>query len=90
MADLLHCNYRPEFGQWPAQDCWSAFLTAEAFQAHVDQHHPSRLEYDPGTPVVTLGFTRHELDEMERLAWPATIETWIHEQVTVALAGTDA
>jgi hypothetical protein len=34
-----------------------------------------------GTPVITLGFTREELDAMESIAWPTSIETWIHELV---------
>ncbi len=38
-----------------------------------------------GTPTVTLGFTRDELDAMEAVAWPSSVETWIHEQITAAL-----
>jgi len=86
----MRCTYRPEPGRHPAQDCWTIFLTEEALTSHVKQFHPSHREWaEPavqGTPVVTLGFTHQELDAMEAVAWPSSVETWIHEQVAVALA----
>ena len=89
MNEPLKCSYRPEHGQWPAQDCWTVFLTEEALQAHIKQFHPSQRAWDQsagqGAPVITLGFTREELDAIEERAWPSSIETWIHEQVTAAL-----
>jgi len=38
-----------------------------------------------GTPVVTLGFTRGELDRMEEVAFPDSIEGWIHNLISAAL-----
>jgi len=38
-----------------------------------------------GTPVVTLGFTRTELDHMEEVAYPGSIEQWLHGLVDAAL-----
>ena len=40
-----------------------------------------------GTPVVTLGFTREELEEMEIRAYPDAIVTWIQGLITATLAG---
>jgi hypothetical protein len=45
------------------------------------------MENIVGTPVMTLGFTREELDAMDALAFPDPPEAWVHRLVTSALAG---
>jgi hypothetical protein len=70
-------------------ECMTAFLDEEAFAAHVKRWHPSHRRWDESEhgkgQVLELGFTRVELDAMEERAWPSSVETWIHEQVTAAL-----
>lgn len=41
-----------------------------------------------GTPVLTLGFTREELEAMEERAFPDNIHAWIHGVIAAALDGT--
>lgn len=38
-----------------------------------------------GTPAMTLGFTREELNAMEQVAWPRSPQEWVHDLVSVAL-----
>jgi hypothetical protein len=45
MSRTRHCDFAPEFGHWPAQECWNAFLTEEAWQAHLGRWHPSRRRW---------------------------------------------
>lgn len=46
---------------------------------------PTR-EVIKGTPAITLGFTREEIDGMEVRAWPDSTEGWIHGLISAALS----